>query len=203
MLIKKALVGVAAAVAFNAGTALAQTEAGSHELQIYSGEFFGDKLTDARVSGRTPELDDDVSYGIRYGYNFTNAWGIEASLGRAATSVTGVPGADIDLDLTTLDVNGVYHLNYGTRFVPYVTAGVGYASADLDRPIVGLVNGRAVAIDDDEGFTANAGIGAKYFVSDSFLLRLEAKYRYLDAVVDRNEDSLNTFETTLGFGWRF
>lgn len=205
MLSKNTLVGLAglAALMSNAAPAFAQSEAGSHEIQIYGGEFFGDELTDTRVSGRKPELDDDGSYGIRYGYNMTDAWGIEASLGQAATAVTGLAGSDIDLDLTTVDLNGVYHLNFGARLVPYVTAGIGYASADLDRPIAGLVNGRAIAIDDDDGFTANAGIGAKYFVNDSFVLRLEGKYRYLDAVVDRNDDSLNTFETTLGFGWRF
>ncbi len=49
----------------------------------------------------------------------------------------------------------------------------------------------------------NAGVGAKYFVNDRFLVRLEARYRYLDGVLDEFEDSLNTVETTLGVGWRF
>ncbi len=81
--------------------------------------------------------------------------------------------------------------------------GVGYAAANLDSPITGTVNGQAVRIDDDEGFTLNAGAGAKYFITDNFLVRLEARYRYVDAVVDRFDDSLSTFETTLGVGWQF
>ena len=79
-------------------------------------------------------------------------------------------GHDIDLDLSTLDVDAVYHFNTGTRFVPYVLAGAGYARADLDSPITGTVNGQPVSIDDDGGFTLNAGVGAKYLVNDRFLL---------------------------------
>ena len=68
-----------------------------------------------------------------------------------------MPGPDTDLDLTTFDVDAVYHFNPSSRFVPYVLAGVGYASADLDRPLVGTVSGVGpVRIDDDNGFTLNA-----------------------------------------------
>jgi outer membrane protein W len=37
-----------------------------------------------------------------------------------------------------------------------------------------------VTIDDDYGFTLNAGVDAKYYVNDRFLVRLDARYRYLD-----------------------
>jgi outer membrane beta-barrel protein len=199
------LIGFAtlAATPLFAATANAQDAAGRQELHVYGGELFGDDLTDTDVSGRTPELDDDITYGVRYGYNFTDAWGIEASLGQTPTTATNLAGGDVDLDLTTFDLDAVWHFDLGNRLVPYVLAGAGYAKADLDRPILGTVNGQAVSIDDDEGFTLNAGVGAKYFVNDRFLVRLEARYRYLDAVVDRFDDSLNTVETTLGVGWRF
>jgi hypothetical protein len=51
--------------------------------------------------------------------------------------------------------------------------------------------------------SGSAGAGLKYFVNDRFLVRLEARYRYLDKVVDRFDDSRNTVETTLGVGWTF
>jgi OOP family OmpA-OmpF porin len=206
MLTTKRLIGLATlgALATTAVPAMAQVSAGSQEVHVYAGEAFGDDLTDRDVTGRTPELDDDVTYGLRYGYNFSDAWGLELSLGQTNTSVTGLPGRDTDLDLTTLDVDAVYHFNPSGRFVPYVLAGVGYASADLDRPILGTVSGVGpVRIDDDNGFTANAGVGAKYFITDNVSLRLDARYRYLDKVVDRFDDSLNTFETTFGVGFRF
>jgi outer membrane beta-barrel protein len=195
-----ALVG---ALALNTAPAVAQVESGSQEVHAYGGAFFGDDLTDTRISGRTPELDDDVTYGVRYGYNFTDTWGIELSLGQTASSVTNLAGRDIDLDLTTLDLDAVWHFNTGSRVVPYLLAGVGYASADLDAPIRGVANGVPVTIGDDNGFTLNAGVGAKYYATDRFLVRLEARYRYLDAVVDRFDDAMNTVETTLGVGWRF
>jgi OOP family OmpA-OmpF porin len=205
MLTKQRLLSVATlgALAMTAVPAMAQVTAGSQEVGAYVGEAFGDDITDTQITGRKPKLDDDITYGLRYGFNFTDAWGLEMSLGRTNTSVTGLVGGDTDLDLTTFDVDAIYHFNLNGPFVPYVTAGVGYANADLDRPIVGIAHGSAARIDDDNGFTLNAGVGAKYFVTDNVSLRLDARYRYLDKVVDRFDDSLNTFETTFGVGFQF
>ena len=202
---REKLVGIAvlAALAMNAAPAFAQAEEGRHEVHLYGGELFGDDLTDRSISGRVPKLDDDFTYGFRYGYTVTRNFGLELSVGETATSVTNLATRDTDLDLTTLDLDAVWNFNPGSRLVPYALAGVGYASADLERPIVGTVNGQPVAIKDDNGFTLNAGAGLKYFVNNRFLVRLEARYRYLDQVVDRFDDSLNTFETTLGVGWTF
>lgn len=203
---KQSLIGLATAgaLAVTAVPAMAQVTAGSQEVHAYVGEAFGDDLSDRKINGRTPKLDDDLTYGFRYGYNFTDAWGLDLSLGQTNTSVTGLRGRDTDLDLTTFDVDAIYHFNPGSRFVPYVLAGIGYASADLDRPIIGVVSGVGpVRIKDDSGFTLNAGVGAKYFIADNVSLRLDARYRYLDKVIDRFDDSLNTFETTLGVGFQF
>ncbi len=194
---------IAAAAALGSAPASAQVRAGSQEVDVYAGQLFGDGLTDTAISGQTPELDDDINYGVRYGYNVTDTFGIDLSLGHNPNSATSLAGGDIDLALTTLDLDAIWHLNPGGRLVPYLLAGVGYASADLDDPIAGTVNGQPVSIEDDSGFTLNAGIGAKYFATDRVLVRLEARYRYLDGIVDAFDDSLNTFETTLGVGWTF
>jgi outer membrane beta-barrel protein len=191
------------ALLLNALPAAAQVKAGSQEVEAYAGALFGDDLTDTRISGTKPKLDDDVTFGLRYGYNFTDAWGIEAALGYSPNKVTGLAGGDVDLDLWTFDVDAVYHFNQFGRFVPYVLAGAGYASADLDHDLIGTVNAQPVRIRDDDGFTLNAGIGAKYFATDHLLFRLEGRYRYLDKVVDRFDQSLNTFEATLGVGYQF
>lgn len=183
--------------------AFAQVEARSQEVSAYAGQLFGDKLTDTAVSGQVPELDDDFTYGFRYAYNLTPNLALEASVGETLTSVTKLAGSDIDLDLSTLDLDAVWHFNPGDRVVAYATGGVGYARANLDKPITGLVGGQPVSIDDDAGFTANAGVGAKFYVNDRVSVRLEAKYRYLDGVLDSHDDSLNTVETTLGVAWNF
>jgi outer membrane beta-barrel protein len=206
MLRKKTFIGLATigALAGSALPATAQVTEGSQEVHVYVGEAFGDELTDRMVSGHSPELDDDVTFGVRYGYNFSDAWGLELALGRTNTAVTKLAGRDIDFDLTTFDVDGIYHFNSSASLVPYVLAGIGYVSGDLDRPIVGTAPGvGAVRINDDNAFTFNAGVGAKWFVSDAVSLRLDLRYRYLDQVVDRLDDSLNTFETTVGIGFEF
>lgn len=199
------LLGLASlgAATFVTVPAFAQVEARSQEVSAYAGQLFGDKLTDTAVSGQVPELDDDVTYGFRYAYNLTPNFALEASVGETLSSVTKLAGRDIDLDLSTLDLDAVWHFNPGDRVVAYAVGGVGYARANLDDPITGLVNGQPVSIDDDDGFTANAGVGAKYYVNDRVLVRLEARYRYLDGIVDSHDDSLNTVETTLGVAWKF
>jgi outer membrane beta-barrel protein len=199
------MTGLAAlgALAINAAPASAQVQDRTQEVHVYGGELFGDTLTDTAITGRKPELDDDVTYGIRYAYNFTDAWALELSAGNTSSTVTKLAGNDIDVDLSTIDVDAVWHFLPGSRFSPYLVGGAGYARADLDNPIVGTANGQAVRVDDDGGFTANAGIGAKYFVNNRFMIRLEARYRYVDKVLDRFDDSLSTVETTLGVGWQF
>jgi opacity protein-like surface antigen len=196
------LAGIGALLA-NALPASAQVQARSQEVEAYAGALFGDDLTDVRLSGQRPKLDDDVAFGLRYGFNLTDAWGLETSLGYSPNKVTGLAGGDVDLDLWTLDLDGVYHFNQFGRVVPYVLAGVGYASADLDRDLTGTVNAQPVTIRDDDGFTLNAGLGAKFFATDHLLFRLEGRYRYLDKVVEHFDHSLNTFETTLGVGYQF
>jgi outer membrane beta-barrel protein len=200
----KRLAGVVAlgVVAVQAVPALAQ-EAGKQEVSVYAGALFGDDLTSQAISGRTPKLDDSFTYGLRYGYNFTDQFAIEASLGESPSKVKNVAGGDIDLDLTTFDVDAVWNFRNGTRFTPYAFAGVGYAIADLDRDILGTVGATPVSIKDDKGFTLNTGVGAKYQATDHLFLRAEARYRYLDKVVDRFDQSLNTVETTLGVGYQF
>lgn len=207
MMIKRIASGLSMAIAgallLSAAPVIAQGEAGSREVHAYAGQLFGDDLTDTAISGRTPKLDDDVTYGVRAGYNFNQTWGIETSLGFNSNSVMGLAGNDADIDLSTIDVNAVWNFRPSSRLVPYLTAGAGYASADLDAPIQGTVSGQPVSIDDDSGFTLNAGFGAKYFVNDRFMIRFDARYRYLDAVLDKFADSPNTIEATLGLGWRF
>ena len=97
----------------------------------------------------------------------------------------------------------MWHFGRGARWAPYLLFGVGYAAADLDRPITGLVDGGPAVIDDDGGYTLNAGVGAKYSASDHVTINLEARYRYIDALVDSVANSLGTVEPTVAVGWKF
>jgi len=194
---------VAGALLLGAAPAMAQQAEARSEIGVYAGALFGDGLTEEPVSGSVPRLDDDFIAGLRYAYNFTPNFALEGSFGFNPNKVTRAVGGNVDIDVYTADVNAVWNFRNDSRLTPYLTAGVGYAFADLDRPLAGSVGGNSVSIDDDEGVTANAGGGIKYALTDRLLVRLDARYRFIDKLVDQFDDSLNGGEVTLGLGWQF
>jgi outer membrane protein W len=183
--------------------AVAQEQTGAQSVQIYAGELFGDDLTKTQVSGRTPRLDNNVTFGGRYTYNITDMWGVQLSSGYDPNRASRVTSGNSDLALTTVDFDAVWYITPQYPIVAYAVAGAGYAWAHLNSPIVGQVYAQPVVITDSNGITANAGIGAKYYLTSDVFLDLEARYRYLDRLVNNSSQDLNTVETTLGFGWRF
>ena len=192
-----------AALALQSAPAVAQEQARTQSVEIFGGELFGDKLTDTPVSGRNPRLNDDALAGIRYNYNFTDMWGVQFSSGYFWSRASRVQGGDNKLGVTTVDLDAVWNITPQFPLVAYVLAGAGYAWANLNSPIVGERNGRAVVLSDSNGITANAGIGVKYYVSNNLYLDVLARYRYFDRLVRDSNQHLNTSETTLGIGWRF
>jgi opacity protein-like surface antigen len=192
-----------AALALQSAPAMAQEQPRTQSVEIFGGELFGDKLTDAPVSGRNPRLNDDALAGLRYNYNFTNMWGVQLSSGYSWSRASRVPIGDNKLGLTTVDLDAVWNITPQFPFVAYALAGAGYAWANLDSAIVGENNGRPVFLTESNGFTANAGIGVKYYVSNNVYIDALARYRYLDRLVSNSNQHMNTTETTLGIGWRF
>jgi outer membrane protein len=196
--------GLAAMVALSVhGVAEAQEQARTHSVEVYGGEFFGDNLTDTPLSGRTPHLNDDVTYGARYNFNITDTWGIQLSAGYTPTRAARVTSGSNNLGLTTVDLDAVWNITPQYPMVLYALAGAGYAWANLDRPITGVIDGQPVTLRDSNGFTANVGLGAKYYLTRSVYLDLGTRYRYFDRLVSGSNQNLNTTETTLGIGWRF
>jgi opacity protein-like surface antigen len=197
--------GVAAlvALALYGAPAAAEEQARTQSVEIYGGEMFGDNLTNAPLSGRTPRLNDNAVVGARYNFNFTDRWGIQLSGGYSPNHASRVASGKDNLGLTTVDLDAVWNITPHFPIVAYVLAGAGYAWAHLDAPITGDINGQPVILRDSNGFTANVGIGAKYNVIDNVYVNVEARYRYLNRLVSDSNQSLNTTETTLGIGWRF
>ena len=194
---------VVLAVALQSAPAAAQEEAHTQSVEIYAGELFGDKLTDVPLSGRAPRLNDAALAGARYNYNFTDMWGIQLSSGYSWSRASRVPGGADNLGLTTVDLDAVWNITPQYPVVAYVLAGAGYAWANLDTSITGLIDGRPVVLTDSNGFTANVGIGAKYYVGNNLFVDVQGRYRYLNRLVSDPDQHLNTSETTLGVGWRF
>jgi opacity protein-like surface antigen len=194
---------VLTALTLQSAPATAQEHAGSQSVEIFGGEQFGDNLTDAPVSGRTPRLNDDAVAGARYNYDLTDMWGIQLSSGYSWSRAGRVANGRDNLGLTTVDLDAVWNITPQYPVVVYAIIGAGYAWANLDTAITGEVNGRPVALTDSNGFTANAGFGAKYYLVNNFYVDFQARYRYLNRLVSDSNQHLNTTETTLGIGWRF
>ena len=183
--------------------AQAEEQAGAQSIEIHGGELFGDNLTSTPVSGRTPRLNDNATFGARYNYDITDMWGLQLSGGCSPSRVARIRSGSDNLGLTTVDLDAVWNITPQYRMVAYVLAGGGYAWANLDRPLEGVVNGRPALLTDSNGFTANVGIGAKYYLTNNVFIDLQARYRYLDHLVSNSNQNVNTAETTLGIGWRF
>jgi opacity protein-like surface antigen len=183
--------------------ALAEEQAGTHSIEIFGGELFGDNLTHAPVSGSTPRVNDNATFGARYNYNITDMWGIQVSGGYSPTRAARVASGNDNLGITTVDLDAVWNITPQYPIVAYAFAGGGYAWANLNRPIEGVINGRSVVITDCNGFTANVGIGAKYYMTNHVFIDLQARYRYLNRLVNNSNQNLNMAEATLGVGWRF
>jgi len=194
---------VLTALALRSAPAAAQEQAGTQSVEIFGGEQFGDNLTNAPVSGRTPRLNDNAVAGARYNYNFTDRWGIQLSSGYSWSRAARVTSGKDDLGLTTVDLDAVWNITPQYPIVAYAIIGAGYAWANLDSVITGEINGRPVVLSDSNGFTANAGFGAKYYLVNNLYVDLQARYRYLNRLVSDSNQHLNTTETTLGIGWRF
>lgn len=202
------LVTVGVAAAMHGLPAHAQTYARSQDVQIYAGETFGDRLTETPLSGGYPLLNDDAVFGGRYTYNLTPQWGLQLSAGYSPSRAARVASGDENLGLTTVDMDVLWNITPGLTFgghtlMPYTEVGVGYAWANLDHPLYGVAGATSVALTDSDGYTANVGLGAKYYLTSNFFVDFDARYRYLSRLIDNDGRGLNTAETTLSVGYQF
>lgn len=186
----------------------AQAQAGTQDLQFYAGEIFGDRLTEAPLTGRNPLLNDDAVFGGRYTYDFTDQWGVQLSAGYDPSRVADVAGGDSNLSLTTVDLDVLWNVTPGFTFgghtlMPYTEVGIGYAWTNLDHPLYGIIGTAPVTLTDSNGYSANVGLGAKYYMTSNFFVDFDARYRYLSRLINDYGQGLNTGETTLGLGYQF
>jgi outer membrane protein W len=194
--------------ALHAQSATAQTTSGSQDVQIYVGEMFGDRLTQTPLSGDSPRLNDNITFGGRYTYNFIKQFGVQLSAGYTPTRAEHAASGNSDLGLTTVDLDAVWYVIpdlrlAGRQFTAYTEIGAGYAWANLDHPLYGFAGARPVVLTDSNGYTANVGLGAKYYLWDNLFVDFDARYRYLSKLVSDQGQGLNTAETTLSLGYQF
>jgi OOP family OmpA-OmpF porin len=167
-------------VAGLAGSAHAQLGARSVEFEPYVGVLAFDNDLN---------LDNQVGFGGRLTYNFTDNWGLEGSFNfipNTDADIQGVDEEDLDFDLPQTTVylahgNLVYNLTLNqSRLVPFVTGGGGIANFNVD-------NDDDIAEDSETDGEVNAGGGLKLFLSNTVALRADARHHWIFATIP-NED---------------
>ncbi len=157
-------------------------------FEIYAGGFFPDDHSDQ----------DELTYGVRGGFRFSDRWGLQGSLGRVELWDSGGHFWDVDLNATFLDVSAMLFVNPRSKAELFFYGGPGMAFFDVG---IGGVTPGFVVWDDD--VTLHAGAGMNLRLSDRMYLRPDVRVRWLGAFDDGFDDGGTDFEATLALGWKF
>lgn len=168
-----------------ASPALAQNRSDSWELGPYM--VFTDFDQDT-------EIDEDLGFGFRFGYNFTPLHELEFAFDGVSTedSVFGT----IDVDVFKFQTNYTFNFNFQRRqqVVPYFTTGFGFMRFDVSAP--------GIPSDDEVDMLFNLGGGVRFFIGPVFNIRLDFRFIFFegDNQVLRDIDYQNN-EFSFGVGW--
>lgn len=173
----------------------------SQELTLYGGMLFGDSPGKTRVSNTVfdvTDMEDTGDVGLRYAYNITENWALEATVGI-------VIGSDITTtaDFVTVTstchqlhyhINGLYNIPI-KQFIPYVTLGAGAIT------FLGSASPSGVTWTYNEtGFAFNYGGGFKLFSTDNIGLRVDIR----DIMTEMEDlETMHLLELTGGIVYRF
>ncbi len=106
----------------------------------------------------------------------------------------GPEGADGDLSMLTVFLNGYYEIDLFGVVTPYAGVGVGYGTISLDLK---QLDGTLVVDDNDTVYSYQLMAGAAFNLTENF--SLTAEYRYFDTITDAEltlEGGLGTIENS-------
>jgi hypothetical protein len=154
-------------------------------FELFAGYFFPE------------ELDEDLTYGLRFGRRGLNHWGwmVAGSWFDVADS-QGFSGFDVDADIIHVDFQAQYYPRADGNFAIFF--GPGWASGNVDVP------GSTEDISDDV-FSAHVGLGYEIDVTDSFYVKPDARLRWYELEgfgADGGKDNQITYEAAIAIGWR-
>lgn len=162
-------------------SARAEIKANSVEVTPFAGLNFFEKRQN---------LEDSPLVGGRLGYNFTNRLGIEGTWAftRSYVDDKSLPftrqgqftSPINDVNITQFNLGLLYHFMPESRFNPYITAGYG-------------VYHYAPKINNKNMSFIDAGVGAKFWMTDKVALRLDVRDNMIF------DEHIHNIETTLGF----
>lgn len=131
-------------------------------------------------------IGDDVVYGVRGGYRFSEHLGLDASLSLFRPSEIDSGFGKIDLNMAFTDVSLKWYPKPGHRAEVFFYGGPGWAFFDLQEPFPASA----------DSFTLHSGVGVDVKVNDRFYIRPDIRGRWI-------EDSSDVdFEVSVGFGFR-
>lgn len=181
----KRILWTVAALAF-AALAVAPSARADYNLQLFAGYYFPE------------ELDEDLSYGLRFGGRPAENWGWEVT-GEwfDVADSQGFGGADVDADLFWVDFSFDYHPG-GGEF--YFFGGPGFVTAKIQD-----VTGFPGEEFSDDVFSIHGGVGYDILVGESFFIPLEARARWyeLSDIGPSDKETQLDYEASVGLGWRF
>lgn len=173
----------------------------SQELTLYGGILFGDSAGQTTISSVTfdvTDMKDTGDVGLRYAYNITENWGLEATVGVVIGSDFTTTG-DNTASTSTCNqlhyhINGLYNIPM-KRFIPYATLGVGAITFFGEASRFG-----AVWEYNETGFAFNYGGGFKLFLTDNIGLRADLR----DIMTEMEDlETMHLLELTGGIVYRF
>ena len=186
------------ALVVSALPALAEVRQGSFELELYGGWY------DPGPS----VLPGEPTFGGRFGYNATQSFFVQATLGYTNFETDVAAGGDsgtIQLDLLNLDFSFGYNFTEGGNVTPEIHAGFGGAFGSsggallINDPEVCGVAPCTVTFDNvaRDSFTLHGGLGVRIDLSDLIYLRPVIQARWVSARDNGSWDA--EYVVSLGF----
>lgn len=158
---------------------------------------------DLEVGGVDGDLDTELGFvGLgSFGYSFGNGFRTEVEGGYRHNNIDDWNGIDVDGDIHAWHamVNALYDFSTGTRFSPYVGAGIGAAFVTAE----GRNGGAGVDFDDmDVGFAYQGIIGLGYNLTERVALTTD--YRFFHAIGGGGDDPADNYMNhSFVFGLRY
>jgi hypothetical protein len=189
--------GLALAAAAVAPAASAAVADNTGEIELHAGWYFPDENID--------ESHDELVYGVRFGYNLAEHFGMQLDLSHFETDFDvpapgfpGLPAGDYDYDQFMADLSFEWQINPDDRAVFQVYGGPGYAWTDVDGP-------GSFKADGDDFWSLHAGAGVQIGITDRFYVRPDVRARWFDTDGDDNnafrDDTSVDWQGTVAIGW--
>ena len=147
----------------------------------------------AHIDGdRGSGVDNTIAPELRIGYNISDRIETELVIQPASGETAG---RDASYLRTTVNVTGNFLTDRETPWIPYISAGLGIITQTIDATTDSL--GNEVLESYDAGGLLTLGVGTRYFWSDNWGARVEARYNHHDAFSENQDE----YVLALGVTW--